>query len=141
MNHWQSDRLVTRRDWLQRAGSGLGLLGLAALMAEEGLLVKPAAAGISRAVSSDPLIPRAPHFAARAKSVIWLFVNGGPSHVDTWDYKPALEKYDGKPLEGMDPETGFFKNAVGPLMKSPFKFTPRGQCGKMVSSLFPSLNV
>jgi hypothetical protein len=135
----QSNRLVTRRDWLQRAGGGMGLVGLAALMADEGLLARPASAAARRAGSSDPLIPRAPHFPARAKSVIWLFINGGPSHVDTWEYKPALEKYDGKPLEGMDPETGFFKNAVGPLMKSPFKFTPRGQCGKMVSSLFPHL--
>jgi hypothetical protein len=138
MNHRQSNRLVTRRDWLQRAGGGLGLLGLAALMAEEGLLVRPAAA-MSRVASTDPMIPRAPHFAPRAKSVIWLFINGGPSHVDTWEYKPGLAKYDGQELKGMDPETGFFKNAVGPLMKSPFEFTPRGQCGKMVSSIFPHL--
>ena len=107
-------------------------------MADEGLLVRPAAA-MSRAASADPMIPGALHFAPRAKSVIWLFINGGPSHVDTWEYKPGLAKYDGQELKGMDPETGFFKNAVGPLMKSPFEFTPRGQCGKMVSSIFPHL--
>jgi len=139
MNHRQSNRLVTRRDWLQRAGGGLGLLGLAALMADEGLLASPASGAMSGNAGSDPMIPRAPHFSPRAKSVIWLFINGGPSHVDTWEYKPGLEKYDGQELKGMDPETGFFKNAVGPLMKSPFQFSPRGQCGKMVSSIFPHL--
>ncbi len=112
----------------------MGMLGLAALMADEGLLARrPCVA------ASDPMIPRPSLFPARAKSVIWIFVNGGPSHVDTWEYKPALEKYDGQEMKGLDPETGFFKNAVGPLMKSPFKFTPRGQCGKMVSSIFPHL--
>ncbi|MGB0579871.1 MAG: DUF1501 domain-containing protein, partial [Limisphaerales bacterium] len=60
-------------------------------------------------------------------------------HVDTWDYKPGLIKAHGKELEGFDKQTGFFKNAVGPLMKSPFEFTPRGQSGKMVSSIFPAL--
>lgn len=133
----QHSRLVTRRDWLRRSGSGLGLLGLAALLEEEGLLIHPAAAATGAA--SDPMTPRTPHFPARAKRVIWLFINGGPSQVDTWDYKPDLEKHDGQPLKGLDPQTGFFKDAVGPLMKSPFKFTPRGQCGKMVSSLFPHL--
>ncbi len=132
MRH-DSQALVTRRDWLRRAGGGMGLLGLAALMADEGLLTSPALA------ASDPMIPRPSLLTPRAKSVIWIFVNGGPSHVDTWEYKPALEKYDGQEMKGMDPETGFFKNAVGPLMKSPFKFTPRGKCGKMVSSLFPNL--
>ena len=128
---------LTRRDWLRRSGSGLGLLGLAALLEEEGMLIRPAAASAS--ASSDPMSPRTPHFPAKAKRVIWLFINGGPSQVDTWDYKPALEKHDGEALKGLDPQTGFFKDAVGPLMKSPFKFTPRGQCGKMVSSIFPHL--
>jgi hypothetical protein len=98
------------------------------LLADEGLLD-----------GGDPLAPRKGHFGGKAKSVIWLFINGGPSQVDTWDYKPELEKMDGKELNGFDKNTGFFANAVGPLMKSPFEFTPRGQCGKMVSSLFPKL--
>lgn len=130
--------LVTRRDWLSRAGGGLGLIGLASLLVEEGLL-SPSASAALTAAAQDPLRPKAPHFPARAKAVIWLFINGGPSHVDTWEYKPGLEKADGKELKGMDPQTGFFANSVGPLMKSPFKFTPRGQCGKMVSSIFPHL--
>jgi hypothetical protein len=129
--------LLTRRDWLRRAGGGMGLIGLAGLLADEGFLCPPAGAALNR--PADPMIARSPHFPARAKSVIWLFINGGPSHVDTWDYKPGLVKADGKTLEGMDPQTGFFANAVGPLMKSPFKFTPRGQCGKKVSSIFPHL--
>lgn len=118
----------TRRHWLQKSGAGLGGLGLASLLADEGLLG-----------TDDPLAPKKGHFGGKAKSVIWLFINGGPSQVDTWDYKPELEKMDGKELEGFDKNTGFFANAVGPLMKSPFEFTPRGECGKMVSSIFPKL--
>ncbi|MBL6922954.1 MAG: DUF1501 domain-containing protein [Akkermansiaceae bacterium] len=118
----------TRRHWLQKSGAGLGGLGLASLLADEGLLG-----------TDDPLAPKKGHFGGKAKSVIWLFINGGPSQVDTWDYKPELEKMDGKELKGFDKNTGFFANAVGPLMKSPFEFTPRGECGKMVSSIFPKL--
>lgn len=121
----------SRRSLLNRAGAGFGAVALSSLLAEEGLLANSAAA--------DPLAARKPHFDGKAKSVIWLFINGGPSHVDTWDYKPELEKMDGKELDGFDKQTGFFANAVGPLMKSPFEFTPRGECGKMVSSLFPKL--
>ena len=68
-----------------------------------------------------------PHFAAKAKSVIWLFMNGGPSQVDTWDYKPELAKRDGQELKGFDKNTGFFTDQVGPLMKSPFSFEQHGQ--------------
>jgi hypothetical protein len=72
--------------------------------------------------------------------VIWLFINGGPSQVDTWDYKPELEKQDGKELQGFDQFTGFFSKQVGPLMKSPFKFQQYGESGKWVSELFPHLS-
>ena len=122
--------LITRRDWFRRSGGGLGMIGLATMLAEQGLLAT---------TGGDPMTPKASHFAGKAKSVIWIFINGGPSHVDTWEHKPGLENADGQELSGMDPQTGFFKNAVGPLMKSPFKFTPRGKCGKQVSSLFPHL--
>ncbi len=118
---------------LARAGCGFGMLGLAGLLDDHGLLAS------AQAASVNPLEPRRPHFPAKAKSVIWLFINGGPSHVDTWDYKPQLAKRDGQTLEGMDKFTGFFSNAVGGLMKSPFNFRPRGQSGKMVSDLFPHL--
>jgi hypothetical protein len=120
----------SRRDLLCRAGNGAGLLALASLLGERGLLADE---------GRDPLAPRKPHFAARAKAVIWIFVNGGPSHVDTWDYKPELEKRDGQELAGFNKFTGFFANEVGGLMKSPFRFSPQGQCGKMVSEIFPNL--
>jgi hypothetical protein len=133
-----NDALISRRSCLARAGAGFGLVGLASLLQNDGLL---AADFDERAL--NPLAARAGHFAAKAKRVIWIFINGGPSHVDTWDYKPELERWHGKSMNEFDASftntTGFFKNAVGALMKSPFEFTPRGQSGKMVSSLFPHL--
>ncbi len=134
--HAALPRLLTRREMLKRAGGGMGALGLLALLQEEGLLDSDAEAAANLL---DPLAPRPAHFAAKAKSVIWLFINGGPSHVDTWDYKPELEKRDGVALEGFDNKTGFFQNAVGPLMKSPFKFRRYGECGKWVSDIFPNM--
>src|SRR5436190_3614303 len=125
----------TRRDFLKRVGNGFGLLALAGLLDQEGLLVGPATADVGR----SPLAPKPAHFAAKAKSVIWLFMNGGPSHVDTWDHKPELAKRDGQELKGFDPNTGFFTAQVGPLMKSPFKFKQHGQCGAWVSELFPNM--
>ena len=62
-------------------------------------------------------------------------MNGGPRQVDTWDYKPELEKRDGQELKGFDKNTGFFADQVGPLMKSPFKFAQHGQCGAWVSEI------
>ncbi|MFG0335078.1 MAG: DUF1501 domain-containing protein [Maioricimonas sp. JB049] len=135
--------LISRRSLLGRAGCGAGLLGLTALMQNEGLLSTRLDAGTLGSRALNPLAVQETHFPARAKRVIWVFINGGPSQVDTWDYKPALEKWDDKSIKEFDPAfkntTGFFKNAVGNLMKSPFEFTPRGECGKMVSSLFPHL--
>ena len=128
------NQLFSRRQLLRNAGAGFGSVGLATLLAEEGML-----ATASGSSATDPLAPKKSHFPGKAKSVIWLFINGGPSHVDTWDHKPELDKMDGKELEGFDKETGFFSKSVGPLMKSPFEFTPRGECGKMVSSIFPKL--
>jgi hypothetical protein len=86
-----------------------------------------------------PLAPTKPHFAAKAKSVIWLFMNGGQSQVDTWDHKPELTKRDGQDLEGFDKDTGFFTNQVGPLMGSPFKFAQHGQSGTWVSEILPGM--
>ncbi len=127
---------MTRRELLKRCGMGLGLLGLSSLLQREGLLARAGPLG-ERGLS--PLAPKAPHITPRAKRVIWLFINGGPSHMDTWEYKPALEKYHGKELEGFDKFTGFFSQEVGAIMQSPFKFSPRGQSGKMVSEIFPHL--
>ena len=132
---------ANRRQWLQRAGGGFGMLGLAWMLNDEGLLTQRLQA--AERSQLNPLAPTAGHFPAKAKRVIWIFVNGGPSHVDTWDYKPKLEEWNDKSIREFDPAfkntTGFFKNAVGNLMQSPFQFTPRGECGKMVSSIFPEL--
>jgi hypothetical protein len=132
----------SRRDLLRRAGCGLGLLSLVALMQEEGMLA-PAAAAEVGGRSLDPMAARVPHFKPRARRVIWVFINGGPSQVDTWDYRPALARWDGKAIREFDPAfqntTGFFANQVGAVMKSPFAFRPRGRCGKMVSEIFPHL--
>jgi len=128
----------SRREAIKRAGAGFGLLALASLLRDEGLLLPSAfGAGLSEV---NPLAPRQPHFPAKAKAVIWLFINGGPSQVDTWDYKPELEKRDGVKLDNFDKFTGFFSNEVGPLMKSPFKFQQYGQSGTWASELFPHLS-
>ncbi len=131
--NWQ--RGMSRREALKRAGAGFGMLALAGLLDQEGLLCPSASA----AAPLSPLSPKPPQFTARAKSVIWLFINGGPSQVDTWDYKPELIKRHGQKLDGIDKFTGFFANEVGPLMKSPFAFTQHGQSGSWVSEIFPNL--
>ncbi|CAN5226946.1 DUF1501 domain-containing protein [soil metagenome] len=119
----------SRRAFLQRAGSGMGMLALANLFQHE------LQAGAETAL--NPMAARPSHFPAKAKNVIWLFMNGGPSHVDTWDYKPELAKRDGQDLKGFDKTTGFFADQVGPVMKSPFRFAQHGQSGSWVSELFP----
>ncbi len=134
---------MSRRQLLARAGCGFGTLGLAGLLQDEGLLESATAAETLGERSLNPLAPRDSHFAPKAKRVIWLFINGGPSQVDTWDYKPELEKWHDKSIREFAPDfsdtTGFFKNAVGNLMKSPFKFSPQGECGKMVPEIFPHM--
>ena len=117
--------LTTRRQMLARSGLGIGSLAFANLLQAGGAI--------------NPLAAKKPHFPAKAKAIIWIFINGGHSQVDTWDYKPELAKYDGKPLPNFDKNTGFFAKSVGGLMKSPFEFTKHGECGKPVSSLFPHL--
>src|SRR5688572_25891490 len=119
----------TRRQILTRAGCGAGLLGLAGLLHDEGLLESSAQARTVDPRALDPMAERPAHFTAKAKRVIWLFINGGPSHVDTWDYKPALERWNGRSIRDFDATfqntTGFFANQVGNLMKSPFQFRPQ----------------
>jgi hypothetical protein len=119
----------TRRQWLVRCGLGCGSLALADLLCRS-----------QAAPALNPLAPKPAHFPAKAKAVIWIFANGGASHVDTWDYKPELQKRDGQPLPTLDKESGFFINQVGPLMKSPFTWKQCGQSGKWVSELFPHLS-
>src|SRR5206468_7957208 len=109
-----------------------GLVALSGLLQQEQLLGQE-----SR--NPNPLAPHPGHHPSRAKSVIWLFMNGGPSHVDTWDYKPELERRHGQELAGFDRNTGFFRDQVGPIMKSPYRFRRHGQSGAWVSEIFPNM--
>jgi hypothetical protein len=126
----------SRRDFLRRTGSGFGLVALASLLTDGGM--SQAETAVS-GHSLNPLAPYPAHFPAKAQNCIWLFMNGGPSQVDTWQYKPELEKWDGKDLPGFDKNTGFFVEQVGPLMKSPFKFARHGQSSAWVSEIFPNM--
>ncbi|HEX5500835.1 MAG TPA: DUF1501 domain-containing protein, partial [Thermomicrobiales bacterium] len=106
--------LFSRRRWLAQMGTGFGTLGLAAVLADAGLLGDRTARAASSGAATSPLAPKPPHFAPRAKRVIFLFMNGGPSHVDTFDPKPALEKYAGMPL----PETLRTERKTGAALPS-----------------------
>ena len=124
--------LISRRQSLARMGSGFGLLGLAGVMSDGGMLSNAIAAGDRSAVS--PLAPKPSHFAPRAKHLIFLFMNGGPSHVDTFDPKPALTQYAGQQPEEL---TKDYQRSVGKLFPSPFKFRKYGENGIDVSELYP----
>ena len=113
--------MMTRREALQKVGTGFGMVGLANALA---------GAEPSFGASLDP---KTPHFPAKAKQVIFLFLNGGPSQVDTFDPKPALKKYHGQPIPGDYPKA---KQERGTLMQSPFSFRRYGQSGLEVSELF-----
>jgi len=117
---------ISRREMLNRAGTGFGALALA------GMLASPSAAPASP-LESQPLAPRAPHFPGKAKRVVHLFMNGGPSQVDTFDPKPMLEKYHGKPLPELTLRT---ERKTSGAFKSPFAFQKYGQSGIEVSELF-----
>ena len=121
-------RFLTRRDMLLRYANGFGAVALAALLAEDGH-------------GAEVGGPRRPvrHHPATATSVIFLYMDGGPSQVDTFDHKPLLEKYHGKdPHSVFKVEPTQFNN-VGKVMASPWKFKQHGQSGQWVSSLLPNL--
>ncbi len=126
---------ASRRSFLKQSGGGFGLLALLGLLESTG----GAAELDTKLRALHPLAPRAPHFPPRARSVIWLFMNGGQSQVDTWDYKPELIKRDGQELAGISEDVGFFAGQIGPLMKSPFGFSQHGESGAYVSDIFPNL--
>jgi hypothetical protein len=117
--------LLDRRNFLTHAATGLGGIALASLLAEA-------------ADPANPLAPRKPHFAAKAKRVLTIFCSGAVSHLDTFDYKPELVKRDGKPLPGSD-KLVTFQGENGNLVQPVWKFKPRGRSGKMVSDLLPKL--
>ena len=118
-------RFPTRREMLIRSANGFGAAALAALLASEGK------------AESDPFAPKKPHYPAKARSVIFLYMDGGPSQVDTFDPKPMLAKYDGRPFPAKVEPTQF--NNVGATLASPWKFQQYGQSGLPVSDLFPHL--
>ena len=130
------DHFVSRRDFLFRAGEGISGIALAAMLQQEGLLAAENVCDTQGITS--PTAPRQPHFEPRAKAVISLFMSGGVSHVDTFDYKPMLETHHGQPLTGKG-RVRVRQGFPGPLMKSPFEFERRGECGKLVSELFPHM--
>ncbi len=127
------DYFLTRRDFLRRCGLGFGMVGLANLLGPQ---LAGAAEIAEKATTTSPLAPRAPHFPARAKRVIHIFANGGPSHVDTFDPKPALARLHGKPLPIDNLKT---ERRTGAAFQSPFKFKKYGQSGIEVSELFPQV--
>lgn len=118
-------RAVSRRALLQTAASGFGYLAFSALATS---------AAESSAASDKPsvLAPKPPHFPPRAKRVLFLCMDGGPSHLDTFDYKPRLQRDHGQ-------EIGTGKVPTGRLLKSPWEFRQRGQSGLWISELFPEL--
>src|SRR5947207_3663696 len=121
-------RLLTRRQMLHQMGTGLGLLGLAGLLKDSGLLV-PAA----HAASANPLAAKPPQFAAKAKRIIHIYLNGGPSQVDTFDPKPALTKWAEKTIPTGNLTT---ERPTGTALPSPFKFQPYGKSGIEISEIF-----
>src|SRR5688500_3732347 len=128
-------RYTSRRDFLFRAGEGIGGLALAYLLNQDGLL----AAGCENAPGvNSPYAPKAPHFKPRAKAVISLFMCGGVSHLDSFDPKPALDRYHGQPLP-VQGEIEVQQGYPGPIMRSPYKFKRYGQSGIEVSELFPHM--
>lgn len=121
-------RPLSRRQALRQCAVGFGSLAFASMMAGAQGATSPA---------DSPLAARRPMFPARAKRIIFLFMHGGPSHVDSFDYKPALIRESGKPLPFAKPRVQF--SQTGNLRKSPWEFRPRGQCGAMISDLFPKM--
>jgi hypothetical protein len=117
--------VCTRRDMLRLSANGFGLLALANLLRAADTPIDP----------KNPLAVRLPHFAPKARRVIFLFMHGGPSQVDTFDYKPELKKHDNKPYPGEKPRVQFAQ--TGNLLASPWDFRPGGKCGTMISDLFP----
>jgi hypothetical protein len=125
-----------RRELLARCGMGFGLIGLAGVLADDrgsGWAPAVRAEPPSGSPAIGPLAPRAPHFPARAKQVVHLFMNGGPSHVDTFDPKPALRRFHGKTLPSPNLRT---ERKTGAALGSPFTFRSHGQSGIEVSELF-----
>jgi hypothetical protein len=122
------DPVHTRRELLQQVGTGLGMLGLAGLLCDPLLSARE-----SDNRSMNPLAARKPHFAARAKYLIHIYLNGGPSHVDTFDPKPLLQRHAGQPLPERNLST---ERPTGGAFPSPFRFRKYGESGLEISEIF-----
>ena len=137
-------RFMSRRDFWFKSGMGIGGLAIMDLLNRDGLLAAEPPQGIeaclgSEGVDDSPYLPKPPHFEPRAKSVIHLFMSGGVSQVDTFDYKPDLWKYHGVALTGKG-DIRVRQGYPGPLMKSPFTFKQYGESGTWVSEIFPHMS-
>src|SRR5713101_5770209 len=138
LNGGHSSRAQSRRDFLYRAGGGLGGIALSWLMARDGVASPPGANASGS--PSNPLAARPPHFEAKAKSIIFLFMVGGPSPVDLFDPKPELTKQHGKPLpESFGKPISQFTKGDTPLLASTRTFKKHGKSGIEVSDLLPKL--
>src|SRR4029453_9941593 len=125
---------LSRREMLLRASNGFGAVALAALFAEQSRATPGAE------TPGSPRAPRAGHYPAQAKSVIFLYMDGGPSQVDTFDPKPRLTAEHGLPLKMHHPPTQFIPPVTAPqCLGSPWKFSPRCQWGTPVSDLLPHI--
>ncbi len=128
----------TRREFLWQAGGGFTSVALTALLSQEGFFENQALAADGVTPYRNPLAPKQPHFAPKATSVIFLFMYGGPSHIDTFDYKPGMVGMDGKTVEVKTFGRGGHRNQ-GRIVEPRWKFKQYGESGKWVSDLFPHL--
>jgi Protein of unknown function (DUF1501) len=133
---WRQFRAIQdRREFLRSIGGGIGMFALGDLLAADGLTAATAPGEL------NPLAPKKPHFAPKAKNVIFMFMEGGPSQFELFDPKPALQKYDGQslpPSMTKDMKLAFIK-PTAKVMASHFAFQPHGQCGMELSELLPHL--
>src|SRR5258706_8951001 len=129
-------KAITRRYFFRECGLGVGAIALAALLRDNDVFGAPAPGR-----SANPLAPRRPHFAPKARRVIYLFQAGAPSQLDLFDYKPVLLKYDGKPVpaEVVRGQEYAFIRPDAELFASKFKFSPNGKCGAELSEVLPHL--
>src|SRR5258708_2572729 len=136
----QSLQSVTRRHFLRDCGLQIGTIALASLLGDSAAIAQSPNHPITQ--SPDPLTPKPSHFAPKAKRVIFLFMAGGPSHLDLFDPKPLLQKYHGQPLPpsiiGNQRYAFIQRNAA--VLGSPFKFAKHGQSGAQLSAVLPWLS-
>jgi hypothetical protein len=129
----------TRREFLWESAGGFVGTALATLLAEDGFFARAAAASEADLATASPLAPKAPHFPAKAKACIVLFMYGGVSQVDTFDPKGELTKHNGKPIPSLDSDPLLKIRKPGTLLGSSRTFAQRGQAGITISDLYPHL--